>query len=761
MFDQDRIDSFKLEVIALREKVKALKTNTMWERVQKFENEQTLYLIEKCLEISDLKQVDVALKELLKNRSEQIHDSYLSYFQQPTNLVNQFCYDIAKVIEPGNPDSLIVPEFTPPSYAVMSRSNEKVKFDRYEEYLEEAKSERLVTFPTSNPILPKKMLHYIHGFKPDAQKQMLKGSSYQTALSYALLEDPSALEAFHLTEEQKKEILSEKREDIGDSALNVAAKNGKIDSLKLLLGWEPTIPQQQMALNLAIQSGQLDAAQCILRHQEVMLDARTIVDPSSPLELTKKDQKPVLVFKGNPSLTDRSGRDSQRNDLEREIYSGRNPAVLQDKLRQAAILPQTQQAECISRINCNYKYLRNPPSEKPSFDYIDDYGDAHRYANPSGGYYPYPNVLFYAADMNKQLFVPLVEEVLKQEPGLRTPILNTADHDGYTPLLLALRLNAKDVIPKLLNEPSLNVNARDHKGRTALHWAIMTKNKEATESLLQKGANVNDVTYDGYSPLHIAIKLGNEKMVDFLLKNNANINQWTAGAGSNLLSVACMEEQVEIVKRMLKDPRLTNLNISTALLYSNPEIAKAILEHVSTLDEAAQKECLSRLPDGPFDDVKDYILLKQPHLYHELCLSKPSTNPADVVDVVMDSKSEIKLNKHLHELSLHCNVMKHRSGEKYKTAADAMTTLINACAKAEIEFFKGEGNIDDRKQKFTKACEDAIAKARPVLHEHRGISWFSSKTKSEQLLDNLKKDIDDIAKPAVDGSIPLHPLGPS
>ena len=66
---------------------------------------------------------------------------------------------------------------------------------------------------------------------------------------------------------------------------------------------------------------------------------------------------------------------------------------------------------------------------------------------------------------------------------------------------------------KILEKCSDTVNAQTNTGETALHFALASRSKTATNALLNhKDLNVNIVAYDGEMPIHQAAKW---KSIDF------------------------------------------------------------------------------------------------------------------------------------------------------------------------------------------------------------------------------------------------------
>lgn len=102
---------------------------------------------------------------------------------------------------------------------------------------------------------------------------------------------------------------------------------------------------------------------------------------------------------------------------------------------------------------------------------------------------------------------------------------------GISPLHLAAERN-RDEILELLIESGFDVNAvlcedrstmYEDRRSTALYFAVINNNIEATEMLLQAGANPN---LDTFSPLLVALRQGCMRTVMLLVEHGANVNAY-------------------------------------------------------------------------------------------------------------------------------------------------------------------------------------------------------------------------------------------
>ena len=69
-----------------------------------------------------------------------------------------------------------------------------------------------------------------------------------------------------------------------------------------------------------------------------------------------------------------------------------------------------------------------------------------------------------------------------------------------------------------------DVNVKDKRGFTSLHWASISGHKEAVELLITKGADVNAMRGGGGTPLSYASSWGHEEIVELLIAKGADVN---------------------------------------------------------------------------------------------------------------------------------------------------------------------------------------------------------------------------------------------
>ncbi|KXX82828.1 Serine/threonine-protein phosphatase 6 regulatory ankyrin repeat subunit A [Madurella mycetomatis] len=101
------------------------------------------------------------------------------------------------------------------------------------------------------------------------------------------------------------------------------------------------------------------------------------------------------------------------------------------------------------------------------------------------------------------------------------------DSDGLTALMHTIQGGFEDVARSLL-EAGAVVDAADKKGRTALHWAVLSRRGTLLRQLLERGAaagaNLDAYDDDGRTPLHSAIDIGFDGGVEALLEFGASLS---------------------------------------------------------------------------------------------------------------------------------------------------------------------------------------------------------------------------------------------
>jgi ankyrin repeat protein len=91
---------------------------------------------------------------------------------------------------------------------------------------------------------------------------------------------------------------------------------------------------------------------------------------------------------------------------------------------------------------------------------------------------------------------------------------------------------------KFIFELKADINAKDDKGQTPLHYSSERGYSTIIQFLVQHGAVINAKDNEGQTPLHLASKEVNSKIVKFLLEKNLDVNT-VDNCGQTSLHLAC------------------------------------------------------------------------------------------------------------------------------------------------------------------------------------------------------------------------------
>lgn len=114
--------------------------------------------------------------------------------------------------------------------------------------------------------------------------------------------------------------------------------------------------------------------------------------------------------------------------------------------------------------------------------------------------------------------------------------LDANDNKGMTPLMVAAAngnvINTQTLLAFATTDNPINLDAHDHEGLTPLHHAVLAKNSNIVEILLQKGSSALLMDSCGLSALMRAKQLKDKKNVKLLkkavkLQHRANKKCWT------------------------------------------------------------------------------------------------------------------------------------------------------------------------------------------------------------------------------------------
>lgn len=125
--------------------------------------------------------------------------------------------------------------------------------------------------------------------------------------------------------------------------------------------------------------------------------------------------------------------------------------------------------------------------------------------------------LMYAIEQEKGDSVRLL---LKQNANV-----NAQDYNGMTPLMYAAAKGNEEILSQLLRQKNLQHNQKDAVGRTPLFYSVYAPSVESARTLLREGENLNQTDQYGNTPLLYAIKAKKDSIASFFIQQGASLTK--------------------------------------------------------------------------------------------------------------------------------------------------------------------------------------------------------------------------------------------
>ena len=115
------------------------------------------------------------------------------------------------------------------------------------------------------------------------------------------------------------------------------------------------------------------------------------------------------------------------------------------------------------------------------------------------------NALLYSAFRgNSEIFNKLMEDGAD---------ISTTNSSGLNALHLTSQGNFPNIIIFLIEKYGFDINSKDNKGNSALHWAVYSNSAQAVDYLIYYNIDINIKDNDDNTALEIAIRKGNQNLV--------------------------------------------------------------------------------------------------------------------------------------------------------------------------------------------------------------------------------------------------------
>lgn len=96
-------------------------------------------------------------------------------------------------------------------------------------------------------------------------------------------------------------------------------------------------------------------------------------------------------------------------------------------------------------------------------------------------------------------------------------LVNKPDKQGLNPLVYAVRDNKIEILEELLKFKDLDIDFQDKDKNSAIHYAVIQRNSQLIDILVENGIDIDKQNADGRTSLMLAALNGSEQIVDQLL----------------------------------------------------------------------------------------------------------------------------------------------------------------------------------------------------------------------------------------------------
>ena len=144
----------------------------------------------------------------------------------------------------------------------------------------------------------------------------------------------------------------------------------------------------------------------------------------------------------------------------------------------------------------------------------------------------------------------------------------------------------------------VNVDEKDKRGDTALHWSCARGNMDVIKKLIEHGASINMKNNNAATAIYNACYNGHNTAVDFLIQRGASLSIQNA-AGDTPLHVAISFNQLSIVDSLVKNGARTDIRNNEgklAIEMTNNAAVREVMPVPSTGTEAGRAGGSSQSP---------------------------------------------------------------------------------------------------------------------------------------------------------------------
>ena len=580
------------EIMKLHKRLNVFKPENTLQSLERFENQLTLNEMEACFRDSKPEELDANLVHLLSARWERIRNSNMCYTQQPRNLVNQLCFEIAKAISPPAATASEIEELAPNAgpYCLLMPSLENSE-DIYGENIHSLGLHEFVLSDNERVFIP-----------------------LAQCLHQASLSDEGQLRQMVAIDEELPELTSSEvarvsnhSKQAGDFYQSIIAFNKQ-----RLLADDIGAKLSQLANGLrgggAHRRGHGSGSEFNAGSQANL----AIVAFGEYWEALSERQKSA-IFTEEPKLKDVLGRLFRPNDMNYkdtrfcvELLAGELDPIIHrynkkpdiETLRNR-VLEKESAFKKAAQSRDGLVVIQNDKPPKHILHHIFKLNIGKQQVLFKQQVYK--NALMYALAHEPEALA----EFELNEASKKQALNERFNPHNSSALIIAAKRGKIDAV-RLLLSWGADIESHDANKDTALHWAAYNGHIDTVRFLLENNASLEARGYQNNTALNFSVRHGKGPVVELLLKRSANVNARNS-EGKNALDIA---------------------------IASHPEFIELILMQLATLPADEQSDCLLSVPGGPYPNVLFYAAAKKPALFDALLttvLQQPSETSSRAV----------------------------------------------------------------------------------------------------------------------------------
>lgn len=247
--------------------------------------------------------------------------------------------------------------------------------------------------------------------------------------------------------------------------------------------------------------------------------------------------------------------------------------------------------------------------------------------------------------------------------------INFKKHGGKTALHVAVRKANQALVESLLKFPETEVNARDDKGHTPLHDAVLSGNVEIAKLLLSnkhETIDINAFNCSNETALHIAVINYHIELTLLLLACGANINAKVKNGSTALEAIvyrACGEQGETIILELLK-------------IYQTKQIEHPSITHLAAFNKNLSIDAFTKIlvDAAPKFEERKRLINALDEDNASLLFYAVSNNDEDKVNYLLQNGADANIGKScilkaVQNSNFKLAIQLHRHGAKWSQEA--------------------------------------------------------------------------------------------